>query len=693
MKLNMKLQSKVLSMIGLPLLALAVTAGMLVTDAGKTKSAAGSMATNAKVMGTLSQTVSTIQLARARSIMYVTGKISQSDLAAQRAEANQKVKAMQDLLKEVDYDKSISDGIQGALAQLPSIRSDVDEKKDAGGIGARFTGVIADLIRQQVAIAKKDKLDGIEAKLVSVTMLESARESAGQMRALGNATLGSNAPIPPEQAAKLRSLSVSVDVLSGSSALDLPPDAHKEIEKFRSGESWKKTRDIVGVILAKANEGKYGIEATEYFAASTAAIGEISKAVEASLGAVIAVADSASAAASTAFLVILIGACAGVLVLSLVAWNFVRRLSGDLTGIASSLGANTDELNQVAVRVAEASTELSSSATEQASALQETVSSIDEVSAMVSKNADNAKKSQDVSLVSQKEAEKGKHVVTEMIQSIEEINRSNTEIVQQIEKSNTEISNIVKVITEIGNKTKVINDIVFQTKLLSFNASVEAARAGEHGKGFAVVAEEVGNLAQMSGNAAKEISQMLDSSIQKVESIVTESSQRVERLVATGKEKVEAGSVTARKCGEVLDEIVKNVTNCSHMVSEIATASQEQSQGVTEITKAMNQLDQVTQQNAAASQQAASSAEQLRSQSGNLKQMAAQLNALVEGRATDVAPAAAAPASERSAKVMPFPQKESRAKARAEAPSVELKKVVGGGSPVPLANDGRFEEV
>jgi methyl-accepting chemotaxis protein len=87
-------------------------------------------------------------------------------------------------------------------------------------------------------------------------------------------------------------------------------------------------------------------------------------------------------------------------------------------------------------------------------------------------------------------------------------------------KSNDEISSIVKVIAEIGDKTKVINDIVFQTKLLSFNASVEAARAGEQGKGFAVVAEEVGNLATMSGKAAEEISSMLGDSMGKVELIV-----------------------------------------------------------------------------------------------------------------------------------------------------------------------------
>ena len=200
-----------------------------------------------------------------------------------------------------------------------------------------------------------------------------------------------------------------------------------------------------------------------------------------------------------------------------------------------------------------------------------------------------------------------------------------------INESNAKISEIVTVIADIGEKTKVINDIVFQTKLLSFNASVEAARAGEHGKGFAVVAEEVGNLAQMSGNAAHEISQMLGESIKKVETTVSETKLKIETLIWDGKSKVETGTHIAHQCGDVLDEITHNIISVTQMASEISTACREQAQGVHEITKAMNNLGQVTQNNASTSEESAESSKELSTQADTLHSMVQILMDTVNG--------------------------------------------------------------
>jgi len=205
-----------------------------------------------------------------------------------------------------------------------------------------------------------------------------------------------------------------------------------------------------------------------------------------------------------------------MILLSLVAAFIVGgAIARPLENVIANLRRESKEANDSSQNIASASHQLAQSATEQASALQETASSIEEMSAMITKNADNAAKSGTAARNSSEVANKGKQASEQMIQAINDINLSNASIMKQIEESNQQISDITKVIAEIGNKTKVINDIVFQTKLLSFNASVEAARAGEHGKGFAVVAEEVGNLAQMSGNAAKEIAEMLDAESKK----------------------------------------------------------------------------------------------------------------------------------------------------------------------------------
>jgi methyl-accepting chemotaxis protein len=314
-----------------------------------------------------------------------------------------------------------------------------------------------------------------------------------------------------------------------------------------------------------------------------------------------------------------------------IAFFVLRSVSHSINDVIANLTDNSHQVTSAAHQVASSSEELSQAATEQASSLVETASSVEELNAMIKKNADNAKRTSDIANSSKLSAEHGKDVVRDMILAIEDINVSNTKIMQSVEESNQKMAEIVAVISEIGNKTKVINDIVFQTKLLSFNASVEAARAGENGKGFAVVAEEVGNLAHMSGNAAKEITTMLDGSISKVRGIADETKQKVSHLIMEGKQKVEAGTKIAKNCGNVLDEIVANISNVNTMSDEISIACQEQAQGVQEITKSMGQLDQVTQINAATSEQAASAAEELSAQAESLQRVITVLVETIKG--------------------------------------------------------------
>jgi methyl-accepting chemotaxis protein len=309
----------------------------------------------------------------------------------------------------------------------------------------------------------------------------------------------------------------------------------------------------------------------------------------------------------------------------------VRAFSKLVAQIIESLTKSSIQVASSSRQIASASHELSQSTSEQAASLEETAASIEEMTSMIAKNTENAKKTAGTSERSKETSNEGKQAVEQMIQSMEKINQSNAEIMAQITESNQKMADVVNVIQEIGSKTKVINDIVFQTKLLSFNASVEAARAGEHGKGFAVVAEEVGNLAQMSGNAAKEISGLLDDSIKKVEALVAETRSKVENLAQLGKSEVDEGVEVAKRCGEVLGNIVTDSTSVATMASEISSASQEQAQGIAEINKAMSQLDQVTQQNSAAGEQAAKAAEDLSLEAEVLKTAVDRLVFAIKG--------------------------------------------------------------
>jgi methyl-accepting chemotaxis protein len=314
-----------------------------------------------------------------------------------------------------------------------------------------------------------------------------------------------------------------------------------------------------------------------------------------------------------------------------VAFAVIKKPLERLTSLSELLTNVSDKVAVTARQMSDNSTSLSQATIEQTSSLQETASSLEEIGAMGKKTADNAALTTEASNKSQEKANQGNMVVERMINSMDEINLSNQHIMDEIKKSNQEFMEIIKVIHEIGNKTKVINDIVFQTKLLSFNASVEAARAGEQGKGFAVVAEEVGNLAKMSGDAATEISTMLEASTKRVENIVSQTKQKVEVLMAQGSDKVDQGVRVANECGEVLRDIVINVSTSAQMAGEISVASAEQTQGILEINKAMNQLDVVTHDNSQTSQELSQVATVLNNEAQRLDGAVKELLETIEG--------------------------------------------------------------
>ena len=361
-----------------------------------------------------------------------------------------------------------------------------------------------------------------------------------------------------------------------------------------------------------------------------------------------------------------------------------------LTHAVSQLSETAQSTGATSSQILDNSQKLAFAATEQAAALQETVSALTEINAMVAKSRDNAANSVEVVAKSQESAVQGKNAVDNMVRSINDISSSNEMILQQTEESNRKIEDIVKVINEIANKTKVINDIVFQTKLLSFNASVEAARAGEHGKGFAVVAEEVGNLAQMSGTAAKEISDMLGSSTQTVASIVNETKTKISSLITQAKTKVEDGKKTALYCGEVLNQIVGSVDEVTNLVNEIATAAAEQARGTDEITKAMHKLDEVTQTNSMMSNETNSHASDLSDQSKTLLAIvkAIEIEVLGGSQTPDAKPRETSPQVTNVVKLKQ-PQKPAHA---------ITKKAVGSHEgmneeSVPSQDDPRFQDV
>ena len=243
----------------------------------------------------------------------------------------------------------------------------------------------------------------------------------------------------------------------------------------------------------------------------------------------------------------------------------------NLKDLIANMKSAADSIHVAAREISSSNFDLSQRSEEQAASLEETASSMEQLASTVKQNADNARQANQLAVAASQVAAQGGELVGGVVVTMASINDSSRRIVDII---------------------SVIDGIAFQTNILALNAAVEAARAGEQGRGFSVVASEVRNLAQRSAAAAKEIKELISNSVTQIDS----------------------GSKLVRETGETMTQIVASVRQVTDFMSEIATASSEQSSGIDQVNIAVAQMEDTTQQNAARVEQAAAAAKSLEEQ-------------------------------------------------------------------------------
>ncbi|MGE3957076.1 MAG: nitrate- and nitrite sensing domain-containing protein [Vicinamibacterales bacterium] len=592
--LRFTLQQRLEGLVTVSTLLVLLFSGYLLVTSWRTAGESRSVARLSRLAVATSAAVHELQKERGRSSGFLGSGGSQfaAELERQRVDADAALTALDAAVREAGAaDEHIRQALDAAATerrQLATMRQRVGALQVQGSEAIRFySTLIAAYLSSVDQMALVPSEGTLVRQLVAYANFLQAKENAGLERAALSNAFGADRFTPE----LYRSFAGVVSAEQTRIALfrtHADPAHVQELDRVVAGPEVAQVAAWRALAFERASTGGFGVASGDWFAAATRRI-DLMKAVEDSLSRDIVAAAAAAGTRADRMMM----AVAGMTVLSLLfgiggAILVGRMTSRALSAVAAELGQSAEQVVSAARQVAASAQGLAQGATEQAAALEETSASMEEMASMTHRNSDHAADAARLVVGMAQQVALSNTALTHMVGSMDAIKESSA---------------------RVGHIIKTIDEIAFQTNILALNAAVEAARAGEAGLGFAVVADEVRNLAQRSSRAAKDTADLIEESINRSR----EGSERVAEVAAA------------------IRSITTSVTAVTRIVDDVRESSAQQTSGIDQVSKALGQMEQVTQSTAATAEESAAASEELNAQAESSLHVVGELHVLVHG--------------------------------------------------------------